>query len=254
MRALIAIPVFNEATHLPDVLARVRAFATDMLVIDDGSTDGTAALLRGQRDIAVITHPENRGYGQSLIDAFGYARRQGFDWVITMDCDLQHEPAWIPRFLEYAAEDNADVISGSRYLQQYCDDDAPPPERRQINETINLVLATLLNLELTDSFCGFKAHRVSAMSRLNLSEPGYAFPLQFWTQCVRAGLRIREVPVRRIYRDRSRSFGATLDDPAARLQHYLQVLLAEVCATSQVQPCESETSCCHSIQASHTNG
>ena len=82
-------------------------------------------------------------------------------------------------------------------------------------------------MKLTDSFCGFKAHRVAAVRRLRLDEPGYAFPLQFWVQCARAGLRIKEIPVRRIYLDTRREFGGTLDDPAARLQHYLEVLLRE---------------------------
>jgi dolichol-phosphate mannosyltransferase len=89
-------------------------------------------------------------------------------------------------------------------------------------------LSQTLGLQLTDSFCGFKAHRVTAMARLNLDEPGYALPLQFWVQCVHAGLRIREVPVRRIYLDKSRTFGGTLDDPAARLQHYLSVFVREL--------------------------
>jgi len=92
------------------------------------------------------------------------------------------------------------------------------------------VLEQVLGLRLTDSFCGFKAHRVAAMRCLRLTEPGYAFPLQFWVQCVRAGLRIREIPVRCIYRDRSRAFGGTLDDPVSRLQHYLEVFAAELCS------------------------
>jgi glycosyltransferase involved in cell wall biosynthesis len=225
---LVAIPVYNEARHVRRVLRAVRRHATDVVVIDDGSTDGTGVVLRAWPDVRVITHPENRGYGQSLIDAFRLADRNGYDWIITMDCDEQHEPQAIPDFIAAARRDDADVISGSRYLVDHPGDDAPPPERRRINHAINARLRQLLGLRLTDSFCGFKAYRVSAMRRLRLTEPGYAFPLQFWVQCVRAGLRIREIPVRRVYRDRSRSFGGTLDDPRARLQHYLEVLVAEL--------------------------
>jgi glycosyltransferase involved in cell wall biosynthesis len=228
MRALIAIPAFNEERYLPGVLKAVRRHARDILVIDDGSTDATADLLRQEPGVAVITHPENRGYGQSLIDAFAHADRHGFDWVLTIDCDEQHEPEQIPDFLATAAAGDADIVSGSRYLAPRSDDDAAPPERREINFTINRLLDQLLHLRLTDSFCGFKAHRVAALRRLRLDEPGYAFPLQFWVQCVRAGLRIRELPVRRIYRDTSREFGGTLDDPAARLLHYLSVLVREL--------------------------
>ncbi|MFH1747809.1 MAG: glycosyltransferase family 2 protein [Planctomycetota bacterium] len=228
MRYLIAIPVYNEEHYLPRVLHAVTRRAPDILVVDDGSTDNTPALLAEWPDVATITHAENRGYGQSLIDAFKYADRRGYDWVITIDCDEQHEPARIPEFVARAACDHVDVISGSRYLVAWPDDDPAPPERRQINQTINFLLAQLLGLQVTDSFCGFKAHRVAAMRRLTLDEPGYAFPLQFWVQCVRAGLRICEIPVRRIYRDTSREFSGTLEDPAARLQHYLEVLLKEL--------------------------
>ena len=225
MRVLVAIPVYNERKYVLRVLDAVRRYAREILVIDDGSTDGTGRLLERQPDIHLIRHPENRGYGQSLIDAFGFAAARGYDWVITLDCDEQHEPAQIPDFLRQIARDDADVISGSRYLASFENDDPPPPERRQINRIIADLLGPLLGLRLTDAFCGFKAHRVQAMRRLRLDEPGYAFPLQFWVECARAGLRIREIPVRRIYRDRNREFGGTLDDPAARLQHYLEVLL-----------------------------
>ena len=228
MRCLVAIPVYNEERYLRGVLDAVARYADDILVVDDGSTDATPALLAERTDVNRITHRENRGYGQSLIDAFGFADRHGFDWVITIDCDAQHEPAQIPDFLAEIARERADVISGSRYLRTHADDDPPPPERRQINRTITLMLSQILGLELTDSFCGFKAHRVAAMRGLELDEPGYAFPLQFWVQCVRAGLRVRELPVHRIYRDTSREFGGTLDDPAARLQHYLEVFVREL--------------------------
>jgi dolichol-phosphate mannosyltransferase len=257
MRFLVAIPAYNEERYLPGVLAAVRRHASDILVIDDGSTDTTPALLRREPGVHVITHRENRGYGLSLIDAFQFADRRGYDWVITLDCDEQHEPAHIPDFLDAVARDDADVISGSRYLRSFPDDDRPPPERRHINQLVNDMLGQVLGLPLTDSFCGFKAYRIAAMRRLALDEPGYAFPLQFWVQCVRAGLRIRELPVRRIYRDKSRTFGGTLDDPAARLVHYLAVFVRELqrepvrpftkrarslCRVQQPDPCVTRNS------------
>ncbi len=228
MRCLVAIPAFNEERHLLGVIDAVGRHVDDILVIDDGSTDGTADLLRRRPDVRTITHLENRGYGQTLIDAFGFAARHGFEWIITIDCDEQHEPARIPEFVAAAARDEHDVISGSRYLNAYSGDDSAPPDRRQINQLVTGLLGQLVGLRLTDSFCGFKAHRVAAMERLRLDEPGYAFPLQFWVECVRAELRMCELPVERIYRDRSRTFGGTLDDPAARLGHYLEVLVREL--------------------------
>jgi glycosyltransferase involved in cell wall biosynthesis len=248
LRYLVAIPVYNEERHLPRVLAAVALYSHDILVIDDGSTDATPGLLAARRDILTITHLENRGYGQSLIDAFHLADRCGFDWVISIDCDEQHEPVQLPAFVAEAARNRADVISGSRYLRAHPADDPAPPDRRRINHTINTIAEQVLGLRLTDSFCGFKAHRVAAMRRLRLDEPGYAFPLQFWVQCVRAGLRIRELPVRRIYRDTSREFGGTLDDPAARLQHYLEVFVRELGRAPVAVTREDALAVCRELQ------
>ncbi len=228
MRFVVAIPVYNEARYLAGVIERVSRHARDILVVDDGSTDATPRILAQHRGVMSVRHPENRGYGQSVIDAICHAARRGYDWVITMDCDEQHEPDRIPAFMREATRSDADVISGSRYLEPQAGDDDAPEDRRRINATVTELLNQLLGLRLTDAFCGYKAHRVSAMRRLPLDEPGYAFPLQFWVQCARAGLRVRELAVPRIYRDKSRTFGGTLDDPAARLQHYLHVLVREL--------------------------
>jgi dolichol-phosphate mannosyltransferase len=210
------------------VLAKVRRFHDQILVIDDGSTDGTAELLAARTDIQLIRHPENRGYGQSIIDAFCFADARGYDWVITMDCDEQHEPEMIPEFVRYIRKDRWDIISGSRYLQPDKADDLPPGDRRTINATITGLVNDLLKLGITDAFCGFKAHRVSAMMPLRLDEPGYAFPMQLWPRAVAAGVRIQEIPVRLIYNDPTRHFGGPLDDAGVRLAHYLDVFHREL--------------------------
>ena len=230
-RHVVAIPVFNEEAHLGRVLASVRRFTRDILVIDDGSTDGTPEILSQESHVEIITHLENRGYGKSLADAFCFARRRHFDWLITMDCDEQHEPEQIPCFLAAAAQDDADIISGTRYPEGYDFESTAPPDRREINRQVTALLNRTLGLKITDAFCGFKAHRVSALRSICITVPGYAMPMQFWVQAARAGLRIRELPVRLIYNDPSRHFGGILDDPAIRLQHYLEVFHTELAAT-----------------------
>jgi dolichol-phosphate mannosyltransferase len=227
MRTLVAIPTYNEEKHVERVLAETLRFANHVLVVDDGSTDATPCLLP-RLPVEVIRHATNRGYGRSLQDAFRWAEVDGYDWVITMDCDEQHEPAAIPRFLEAIREDDADIISGSRYLQVYEGDDAPPAQRRAINGEITRELNERLGLNLTDAFCGFKAYRVSTLSKIKLDVDGYAMPLQLWVRAVAAGLRVREIPVRLIYNDPNRTFGGPLDDPAIRIAHYREVLHCEL--------------------------
>lgn len=249
MDYLVAVPVFNEQKYVTRVLAEIRKHASHVLIIDDGSTDRTPALLRElpSRYFTVLTHPENRGYGQSLIDAFAWASRHGYDWVITMDCDEQHEPGRIPAFVEACQRNDADIISGSRYLQSDLQVSLPPVDRRNINRVMTDLLNSTLHLNLidatidpltglpgiTDAFCGFKAHRTSAMAQLDLNIPGYAFPMQFWVQAAAANLRIREIPVQLIYKDATRHFGGELDDPTSRLQHYLEVLTRQLSQVRQ---------------------
>ena len=222
LRFLTALPVFNEASHVNPVLDEVVRYATDVLVVDDGSTDGTSELLAQRNDVDVIRHERNRGYGAALKTAFDYAIRFRYDVLVTIDCDGQHEPQRIAQLV--AACRDADVVSGSRYLRNENEAVHAPPERRKINREITCELNRCLGLSLTDAFCGFKAYRVAALAELSISEPGYGMPLEFWVQAAHHGLRIVEVPVPLIYLEEERSFGGSLDDGRKRLEYYHQVL------------------------------
>lgn len=233
-RVLTALPVYNEAKHVASVLREVRRYASDVLVVDDGSTDGTAERLAEFPDVAVVRHEPNRGYGAALRSAFEYAIQREFDVLVTIDCDGQHEPRRIPELAGRVfpgGEEAIDIVSGSRYLTIFDGDSLPPADRRRINAEVTAFLNERLGLELTDSFCGFKAYRVEALRNLDITEFGYAMPLQLWVQAVDAGLRIVEHPVPLIYLDEERSFGGRLDDAAERRQHYRDVLERELAAT-----------------------
>ncbi len=225
MRTLVALPVYNEAMHVDRVLDEVGRYAENVLVVDDGSTDGTGEILSrrlGINGTRVVSHSTNYGYGAALHTAFDYAASHQFDVLVTIDCDGQHQPHRIPLFVD--AVNNCDVVSGSRYLHRFNEDTAPPEDRMRVNRIITTELKERLRLHLTDSFCGFKAYRVDAIKNLSLVEPGYAMPLEFWVEAVAAGLRVREMPVPLIYLEEERSFGGSLDHTDTRLQHYRDVL------------------------------
>lgn len=230
-RWLTALPVFNEVRHVNRVLDEVNQFSREILVVDDGSSDGTAGVLSAREDIQVVTHAENRGYGAALHSSFDFAIRNGYDFLVTIDCDGQHEPQRIPEFLHACR--NVDIVSGSRYLKRFPGDSEPPAQRRWINQQVTAELNRRLHLRLTDAFCGFKAYRVSGLAKLNLAETGYAMPLELWVQAAHAELRIVERPVPLIYLDEKRSFGGVLDDASTRLQYYHLVLDRSIAAMSE---------------------
>jgi len=229
MRFLTALPVYNERKHVDSVLNEVLRYSSEVLVVDDGSTDGTSDVLAKRRDIQCVTHEHNQGYGAALRSAFQYSILHHYDVVVTIDCDGQHQPQHIPEFIAAIEQQQADIISGSRYLAQFEGDSLPPEERRRVNAHVTAEINHRLRLELTDAFCGFKAYRTTALAQLELTEPGYAMPLQLWVQAARAGLKIKELPVPLIYLpNEKRSFGAVLDDEQTRIQYYHLVLDREM--------------------------
>jgi glycosyltransferase involved in cell wall biosynthesis len=232
-RFLTALPVYNEVAHVEAVLDEVLCVTPDVLVVDDGSTDGTADLLAGRRDIRLLRHDANRGYGAALATAYAATLAGSWDGLVTIDCDGQHQPRLIPEFVAAATSGAADIVSGSRYLKQFPGDSTPPAARRRINAEITAEINTRLGLAITDAFCGFKAYSRRALRRLHITETGYAMPLEVWVQAAAAGLRIRELPVPLLYLDLARSFGGALDDAATRLAYYRTVLDRAEAAVAQ---------------------
>lgn len=220
----VIMPVFNEEATVRSVLDAVRAFFHgELIVVDDGSTDTTPAILAERDDILVVRHPENMGYGKSLIDGFTFASFAGLKRVITMDCDGQHEPAHIPEFFEVMDGTDAQVISGSRYLPGSTGTSEAPADRREVNERVTAEINRVTGWGITDAFCGFKGYQLEAIVALGLSEPGYAMPMELWAKAHRRGYKVVELPVERIYCDFGRSFGEELDDPETRFEHYMEV-------------------------------
>ncbi len=229
-RTLTALPVYNEVCHVMGVVDEALRYSEDVLVVDDGSTDGTSALLRTRDDVLRVTHPYNRGYGAALRSAFDFAVRRGYDTLVTIDCDGQHEPQRIPEFIDACR--SADIVSGSRYLRRFRGDSRPPADRRRVNRLITAELNRVLGLDLTDAFCGFKAYRVAALAKLETTETGYAMPLELWVRAAELGLHVVELPVPLIYLDETRSFGGALDDAETRLAVYRAVLQRARAASS----------------------
>jgi membrane protein DedA with SNARE-associated domain/membrane-associated phospholipid phosphatase/GT2 family glycosyltransferase len=210
-RTLVVIPTYNEAGNVTNVLDRVRAVApaVDVLVVDDNSPDGTAALVTAQPGYAEQTSPHEGSTGRVFLlsrtakDGLGAAYRAGFAWalahsydaVVQMDADLSHPPERIPALLH--ALDQADVAVGSRYVPGGGVDNWAR-SRRFISRAGNLYVRIVLGLPVHDTTAGFKAFRRDALERIGAvqsSSNGYCFQVENTWRAVRLGLRVREVPI-----------------------------------------------------------
>ena len=226
---LIVLPVYNEEKNLKEVIEEVKLNIdkniTDILVIDDGSTDKSSEILREIKEIKIIKHENNLGYGATLIEGFNYAIEKNYKYVITIDCDRQHQPKDIKKFFNEIKNSDYDIISGSRYL-----DFNPnkilyvPPDRYKINKKITEKLNRITNYNLTDSFCGFKAYKVSALKRLKLNEKGYGMPVQLWVEAFKNKLKVKEIAVELIYLDFTKNFNNNFKSILERYRYYLKVL------------------------------
>ncbi len=234
MNTLIALPAYNEKEGIGFIISQIKKYNLDILVIDDGSTDGTQDQLSHIKNITTIVHEKNLGYGQTIIDAFKYGVSNGYDSIITMDCDGQHIPDEVQMFLTQIS--NYDIVSGSRYLIQTNKlDPQIPPDRYAINMEISQILNETATLDLTDSFCGFKAYKTDAIKKMKLTEKGYGMPLQLWMQSWKLGLSIKEIPVKLIYNNVEKRFSGTLDNPAIRLNYYKEIIEREMSENSRNQ-------------------
>jgi dolichol-phosphate mannosyltransferase len=207
MKSLVVIPTFNEAGVITTTLDAVRHEApeVDVLVVDDDSPDGTAALVAGHPEFGRRVHLLGRsgkdGIGAAYRAGFGWALLEGYDVIVQMDADLSHPPSRLPALL--AALDDADVAVGSRYVAGGGIRDWPW-SRRAISQAGNTYVRVVLGLPVHDATAGFKAFRRDALVRIGALESesnGYCFQIENTWRASRLGLRIAEVPI--IFTDRT---------------------------------------------------
>lgn len=194
-RLSVVIPVFNERNSLPDLLARVEAvdLSKEIILVDDGSTDGTRELLDRYRDregYQVILQPKNQGKGAALREGFRHARGEV---VVIQDADLEYNPAEYPRLIQPILDDLADVVYGSRF--------AGSPRRVLYfwhsvgNKFLTLVSNMLTDINLTDMETCYKVFRRDIIQKMPLKSQRFGFEPEITVKVAKAGYRIYEVPI-----------------------------------------------------------
>ncbi len=208
MRVLVMVPTFNEIENIEEVLRRTRAVlpTADVLVIDDGSPDGTAdradELAHELGGIEVLRRSEKAGLGSAYRAGFALGLARGYDVMVEMDADLSHDPDSLPRLLAQV-ERGADLAIGSRYVPGGAIPDWGLG-RRAISRAGCLYARLALGLPVRDATAGFRAYHRRVLEGMDLEAvraDGYGFQVEMTHLAHRAGRRIVEVPI--TFRDRT---------------------------------------------------
>lgn len=194
-KVLTLLPAYNEEKHLASVLEAVKKETGEILVVDDGSADATASIAR-EAGVNLLSRGYNCGKGKSLKEGYQWALDHGYDAVIMLDSDGQHDPKCIPAFAEKFSETGASLIIGARDYSQM------PFRRRFPNRIGKLLFSLAVGRNIPDNQSGFRLLDRDLMAKmLNSQESGYQFEVEMIAVCIAEGKTIEWVPIPTIYGD-----------------------------------------------------
>jgi len=210
MPPLVVMPTYQEAENIADVLARVRAAVPEahVLVVDDGSPDGTADLAeqcgRELGQIEVLRRAAKSGLGPSYRAGFAWGIERGHEVLLEMDADLSHDPQMLPLLISAVTAGTADLAIGSRYVPGGA---VPgwPAHRRLLSKYGNRYIGLMLRMPVRDATAGFRAYSTAILEKIGLHQSradGYGFQIEMAYEVTKAGGTIVEVPI--TFRDRTR--------------------------------------------------
>ena len=194
MRAAALIPAFNEARSIGAVIEGIRGSVQHVLVVDDGSLDGTGEAAR-RAGAQVIEHASNLGKGTAVRAGLRELAAQGFTHALLMDGDMQHLPDEGPALIDAAARTGADLVLGERRFGR----ETTPASRYHANRIGSRVLSWFIGVPLNDTQCGFRVVRLAALGDLRLRARGYDIETEMLVKLWRRRARIARVPVSAVY-------------------------------------------------------
>ena len=217
----VILPSYNAARFLEQVVADIRAAVPGIrvLVVDDGSSDGTAEVARAT-GAEVIVHEVNKGKGGALATGNAWALAQDLEWVYTMDADGQHLPGEMASFMDAAASGPYDAVVGNR-MDATAD---MPWLRKRTNEFTSWVVSKLAGVRIPDSQNGYRLFRVACLEGIQLRTTRYDTESEILVRLARRGYRIGSVPVSTIYGDEKSSINPFVD--TGRFFRLVTILLA----------------------------
>jgi len=195
---LIIVPAYNAGKYLSELILRIKNSApkSDILVVDDGSTDETSDILKSS-NVIVLVNSSNKGKGYSLQRGFDYAIENNYDYVITLDADLQHLPEEIPLLMDKIG--TADIVIGTRDVSLK----TMPLTRWISNSLTSMIISKFCGYRIRDSQSGFRMYSVGLLRKLNVKLLKYDFESELLIQAGKLNARFAEIPVTTIYQGSS---------------------------------------------------
>jgi len=200
-KALVVFPTYNERENIEGIIAAVLGVdpRIEVLVVDDNSPDGTgklvAKLTKPNKRVHLIKREKKAGLGSAYIEGFGYALRNGYDYIFEMDADFSHDPKYIPDFLEKVKE--YDLVIGSRYIKGVNVINWPM-KRLLLSYYANMYTRVVTGLPLKDATGGFKCYRRKVLEGIDIGKvksDGYSFQIEMSYKAWKKGYRICEIPI-----------------------------------------------------------
>jgi len=210
-RVVIVIPTYNERQNLEIIAGRIRESVpdADVLVVDDNSPDGTGDLAdklsEADSRVHVMHRTEKAGLGRAYVAGFTWALERGYDAIVEMDADGSHRPEDLPRLL--TAISGADAVIGSRYVPGGTVVNWPK-SREFLSRGANIYNRMMLGISVKDATGGFRVYRAATLRKLNLNNiesAGYCFQIDMTLRVLQAGLKLTEVPITFVERERGSS-------------------------------------------------
>jgi glycosyltransferase involved in cell wall biosynthesis len=195
----LIIPTYNNARTLPEVLAGALSHDLPVIVVNDGATDNTARVLPRYPACQVVNLSPNQGKGFALAAGFEAARDRGLERAITLDSDMQHDPAEVPRFLEAARRSPDALLVGARQLKAA----GAPFANRFGNAMSNCYFRLLSGVSLPDTQSGYRSYPVGKVLALNCPPSRFEYELVVLIVAARSGIPLRPVPISVRYEKRS---------------------------------------------------
>jgi glycosyltransferase involved in cell wall biosynthesis len=204
-KVIAAIPCYNEERFVGGVVRKTSQYVDQVVVVDDGSSDRTTKVAEAAGAV-VVRHEVNRGPGGAYKTCFRVARDNEADVLITLDGDEQHDPDEIPRLLQPLLDDEADLVVGSRFLENYL----VPRYRKFGIDVITFLYNVGSQVKIVDAQSCYRGYSRKALERLHITEDGFGFSVELLAQARKKGLRIVEVPISCIYHEASHSMNPVL--------------------------------------------